>query len=36
MVNGVWLWKLTCYWSVDWFEVEGISDLGDLREVWGF
>jgi len=32
-VNGVWLWKLTCYWSVVWFEVEGILDL---REIWGF
>lgn len=23
-----------CYWSVVWFELEGILDLGDLREIF--
>ena len=26
--------KLTCYWSVVGFELEGIFVLGDLREVF--
>jgi len=33
-VNGVWLWKLICYWSVVWSELEEILDLGDLREIF--
>jgi len=24
----------TCYWSVVWFELEGILGLGDLREIF--
>jgi len=25
--------KTSCYWSVVWFEVDEISNLGDLREI---